>query len=62
MTTEDGSGAMILGKLLLKNCDRLPLPEYRPDYQAWIASLVERYDGDGKDDMPGVSPGLRSTR
>lgn len=36
------------------------LPEYRGNphnwdaYTSWIKSLVERYDGDGKDDMPGL--------
>jgi len=38
----------------LKNSDRLPAEEYIDDYRAWITALVERYDGDGQDDMPGL--------
>ena len=38
--------------LELKDTDRLPAEEYMGDYRAWIAALVERYDGDGVDDMP----------
>jgi len=37
-----------------KNSDRLPAEEYMDDYRAWIAALVERYDGDGVDDMRGL--------
>jgi len=37
-----------------KNSDRLPAEEYIDDYRAWIAALVERYDGDGVDDMRGL--------
>jgi len=44
-----------LGKLLkFKGSDRLPAPEYMDDYRAWVRALVERYDGDGRDDMPGL--------
>ena len=31
-----------------------PKPEYMPLYENWVYSVVERYDGDGKDDMPGL--------
>lgn len=41
-------------ELVLPDSDRLPKPEYRDDYQAWLTALVERYDGDGTDDMPGL--------
>ncbi len=32
----------------------LPKPEYLKYYGDYIRNLVERYDGDGKDDMPGL--------
>ena len=38
----------------LQKSDRLPAAEYMDDYRAWIAALVERYDGDGEDDMRGL--------
>jgi len=41
-------------RLLFRGSDRLPAPEHRESYRAWIAALVERYDGDGTDDMPGL--------
>ncbi len=34
--------------------DYLPKPEHRQDFRDYITSLVERYDGDGIDDMPGL--------
>jgi hypothetical protein len=34
--------------------DYLPKPEHMQDYRDYIAALVERYDGDGVDDMPGL--------
>ena len=40
--------------LKLKKTDRLPAAQYMDDYRAWIAALVERYDGDGRADMPGL--------
>jgi len=38
----------------LEGSDRLPAAEYMDDYRAWIAAMVERYDGDGEDDMRGL--------
>ena len=32
----------------------LPREELMDDYIAWVKVCVERYDGDGKDDMPGL--------
>jgi hypothetical protein len=29
-------------------------------YLAWVQAVVERYDGDGVDDAPGVGPGVRT--
>ncbi|MCP4167034.1 MAG: hypothetical protein GY759_14270 [Chloroflexi bacterium] len=31
-----------------------PRVEYRADYAAWVEAVVERYDGDGVDDYPGL--------
>jgi hypothetical protein len=37
-------------------CDSgIPLPEHESDYQEFIRSVVERYDGDGIDDAPFVT-------
>jgi hypothetical protein len=41
--------------LMLSHSDRLPAPEHDRAYDAWIAALVERYDGDGNADMPGLA-------
>jgi len=54
----DGSGFVYLKGpakwLALKGADYLPKPEHRGDFREYVRSLVERYDGDGKDDMPGL--------
>ncbi|MBC7287802.1 MAG: hypothetical protein H5T86_07110 [Armatimonadetes bacterium] len=31
-----------------------PKPEYLDDYAAYVRAMVERYDADGKEDMPGL--------
>ncbi len=36
------------------NTDLRPKASREDDYQAWVGALVERYDGDGVDDMPGL--------
>jgi hypothetical protein len=36
-----------------------PAPEFMPQYEEWIRAIVERYDGDGKDDMPGLKRPVR---
>lgn len=36
-----------------------PKPEYVKLYGTWIRSVVERYDGDGQDDMPGLRRPVR---
>jgi hypothetical protein len=36
------------------------LPDDLPAYEAWVESLVERYDGDGIDDMPGLTRPVRA--
>jgi len=40
--------------LARKGADYLPKPEYQDDFRHYVRGLVERYDGDGKDDMPGL--------
>lgn len=32
----------------------IPKPQYQAAYEKWLTSVIERYDGDGKDDMPGL--------
>ena len=39
---------------LLHTRNATPQPEYRSDYAAWVAAIVERYDADGLDDMAGL--------
>jgi hypothetical protein len=40
--------------LAVIGADYLPKPEHMADLRAYVRSLVERYDGDGVDDMPGL--------
>lgn len=37
-----------------KQSNGLPKPEYQAAYEAWLSKIIERYDGDGKDDMVGL--------
>ncbi len=39
---------------LIGNPGFMPKPQYLNDYAEYLRSLVERYDGDGRDDMPGL--------
>lgn len=39
---------------LFKKTNFAPKPQYINLYEKWIYSVVERYDGDGKDDMQGL--------
>jgi len=34
--------------------DVMPKDEFLGDFGDWVAALIERYDGDGRDDMPGL--------
>lgn len=36
-----------------------PKPEYLPSYAAWVKAVVERYDHDGREDMPGLKRPVR---
>ena len=44
---------------LLRSRNVAPKPEYRDDYEAWVTAIVERYDADGVDDMPGLLRPIR---
>ncbi len=39
---------------LLKVKNASPNPKHRDKFENWVYQVVERYDGDGKDDMPGL--------
>ena len=44
-----------LGKqMALRSADYLPKPQHMQDLRDYMRALVERYDGDGRDDMPGL--------
>lgn len=55
---KDGSGFVYLKGpakwLAVKGADYIQKPEHRKDFREYVRSLVERYDGDGQDDMPGL--------
>lgn len=36
-----------------------PKPEYMDAYAAWLSAVVERYDADGNEDMPGLEHPIR---
>ncbi len=36
-----------------------PKPQYRNHYARWVSAIVERYDADGIDDMPGLQRAVR---
>lgn len=37
-----------------KQANGIPKPEFQSAYETWLSRLIERYDGDGKDDMSGL--------
>jgi len=43
-----------IAQAYITNSDRLPAENHMEDYREWITALVERYDGDGADDMEGL--------
>ena len=43
----------------LINGDVAPAPAFEADFRAWIRALIERYDGDGIDDAPGLVTPVR---
>lgn len=46
------------GGAFLGNANSQPRPEYLEAFDAWLRAMVERYDGDGVDDMPGLVAGV----
>ncbi len=51
--------ASIAPKAALPDTNFAPKPEYMDDYAAWVRAVVERYDGDGVDDMKGLKHPIR---
>ena len=45
-------GSKAVGRLRSTNAS--PRPEYRDHFSRWVQAVVERYDGDGVNDMPGL--------
>ncbi|MBL0171197.1 MAG: hypothetical protein IPP90_10785 [Gemmatimonadaceae bacterium] len=45
-------GSKSVGKL--RSTNAAPKPEYRDHFQRWVSAVVERYDADGVNDMPGL--------
>jgi hypothetical protein len=43
----------------LGDTDIAPAADHMDDYRAWVRALIERYDGDGIDDMPGLTEPVR---
>jgi hypothetical protein len=43
-----------------KQSNGIPKPEYMVAYENWLTKTVERYDGDGKDDMPGLRAAINT--
>lgn len=39
---------------LIGSSDPTPKPEHVAAYEAWVSAIVERYDADGSNDMPGL--------
>ena len=60
---EEGLDAVVVLSPWSGTATALETPVYRVDdeasWSAWVASVVERYDGDGVDDMPGLLRPIR---
>jgi hypothetical protein len=50
-------GSVQAGKL--RSTNLVPKPQFTGLYERWIAAVVERYDGDGNSDMPGLRGPVR---
>ncbi|HPO12165.1 MAG TPA: hypothetical protein PLI09_01865 [Candidatus Hydrogenedentes bacterium] len=51
--------ASIAPKAALPDTNFAPKPEYMDDYAAWVRAVVERYDGDGVNDMKDLKHPIR---
>lgn len=50
----DAKWASIDGGKTTNRTNGIPKPEYMAEYDKWLSSVIERYDGDGKNDMVGL--------
>jgi len=57
LTPRSEWGSVGAGPLL--DTDIMPAAVFMDDYRAWVYALIERYDGDGVDDMPGLVAPVR---
>jgi len=57
LKTDSPWGSKDFPRLLSAN--PTPKPQYMQAYERWIAGVVERYDADGADDMPGLLGPIR---
>lgn len=55
----ESSWASVAPHALIPDTNFAPKPEYLDEYAAWVRAVVERYDGDGIDDMPGLEHPIR---
>lgn len=55
----ESSWGSIAANAALPDTNFAPKPEYMDAYAAWVRAVVERYDGDGVDDMPGLEHPIR---
>lgn len=53
------SWGSIAADVALPDTNFAPKPEYMDDYVAWVKAVIERYDGDGLDDMPDLMNPIR---
>jgi len=55
----DNDWASVAPNAPLPNTSFAPKPEHTADFAAWVRAVVERYDGDGVNDMPGLKRPVR---
>jgi hypothetical protein len=55
----ESSWASVAPDASLPDTNFAPKPEFLDDYAAWIQSVIERYDGDGVNDMPDIEHPIR---
>ncbi len=51
--------ASIAPNAALPDTNFAPKPEFMDDYAAWVGAVIERYDGDGTADLPGLKYPIR---
>lgn len=55
----ESAWASVAPKQPLPETNFAPKPEFVDDYAAWVGVVIERYDGDGVDDMPNLEHPIR---